>query len=55
MSASGDLGLARDPARFTLGCFLADVAAAHGDAPAIVFEGQLLSYRQLEDLSLIHI
>ena len=48
MTASSDLGLGRDPARLTLGCFLADVAAAHAKRTAIVFEGRSISYRELE-------
>ena len=38
---------ANDP-RLTLGRFLRQVAAAHGDRPAIVFEGRTTSYRELE-------
>jgi acyl-CoA synthetase (AMP-forming)/AMP-acid ligase II len=35
-------------ARLTLGRFLADVASLHGERPAIHFEGQQTSYRDLE-------
>jgi len=48
VTASGDPGLGRDPARLTLGCFLADVAGLHADRVAIVFEGRSISYRELE-------
>ena len=48
MSASSDLDLGRDPARWTLGHFLSDVAAAYAERTAIVFEGRSISYRELE-------
>ena len=34
--------------RLTLGRFLADVAAEHGERPALCFEGRTWSYRELE-------
>ena len=48
MTTSLKLDLACDPARLTLGHFLADIASSHGDGVAVVFEGRQTSYRELE-------
>lgn len=48
MDASLALRLQPDPARWTLGYFLEDVCARHAERPALRFEDQSLSYRELE-------
>jgi len=48
MTTSLKLDLPCDPARLTLGHFLADIASSHGDRVAVVFEGRQTSYRELE-------
>ncbi len=48
MERSLDLPLQPDRARLTLPCFLADIAERHGELRALHFEGEDLSYRELE-------
>lgn len=43
-----DLALPTDPGRLTLGRFLEDVAARHGDRTAIRFEGRSVTYAEVE-------
>jgi fatty-acyl-CoA synthase len=47
MDAALELRLQPDPNRWTLGRFLEDVAARHGERPAFRFEGRTTSYAEL--------
>ena len=47
MDAALELRLQPDPNRWTLGRFLEDVAARHGERPAFRFEGRTTSYADL--------
>ncbi len=48
MATPADAFVGQDPSRLTFGHFLSDIAARYGEREAIVFEGQRLSYRELE-------
>ena len=48
MTTYPELDLPCDPARLTLGHFLADIASSHADRVAILFEGRQTTYRELE-------
>ncbi len=51
MTRSMDLDLPCEPSRLTLGHFLADIATAHANRVAVVFEGQETTYLELEVLA----
>jgi len=48
VTTSRDLDLPGDPARLTLGHFLADIASAHKDGVAVTSQGRETSYLELE-------
>ncbi|MCH6562887.1 MAG: AMP-binding protein [Myxococcales bacterium] len=48
VATPSDSSVGQDPSRLTFGHFLSDIALRYGEREAIVFEGQRLSYRELE-------
>ncbi len=46
-SSASEVSVGQDPARCTLGHFLTDLAARHGEREALVFEGRRIRYGEL--------